>query len=194
MNDEQQEETEKALPSDADKESNDSEQDLLKTELENVQRKGRTKAEKLIYTKKRIEEQLKELGVDDEVSADEKPLTLGDLKRIQQETVVKTALDLADEISNPTEKDLTKYHLENTIRSTGNPQKDLELARGLVNAVKNKEVLEEFQRKIPAKTSISNPGAPARTQQQEDFTPEELAYMKPPWNLTKEQIIAARPK
>lgn len=172
------------------------EQDSLKTELDKVQRKGRTKVEKLQYTKKRIDEQLKELGVEDEIEddEDEKPVTVGMLKKIQAQTATKTALQLADEIPNETERELTKYHLENTIRSTGNPQEDFTLAQNQVNAVKNKQILEELGRKTTPPTHGSNAGAPANKEKQEEFTPEEQSFMKPPFNLTKEAVIKARSK
>lgn len=174
------------------------EQDPLKTELEKVQRKGRSKAEKLLYTKKRVDEQLKELGIEDDQSEpdeDDKPVTVGMLKKLQQQTATKTALQLAEEVTNPTERELLIYHLENTIRSTGNPQQDFELARGLVNAVKNKQIIEESIRKPIARTHASGSGAPAKANKpQDDLTPEEQAFMKPPFNLSREQIIKARPQ
>ncbi len=172
------------------------EQDPLKTELEKVQRKGRTKVEKLQYTKKRIDEQLKELGVDDEPvdDEDEKPVTVGMLKKLQAQSATKTALDLTNDITDETERELTKYHLENTIKSTGNPQEDLKLAQNQVNAVKNAKILEEMGRKSGSKSG-AGPGAPAKNQKPvEDFTPEELAFMKAPFNMSKAQILAARPK
>lgn len=172
------------------------EQDPLKTELDKVQRKGRTRTEKLIFTRNRIDQQLKEEGVDiNEVEDDEdtKPVTIGMLKKIQAESATKTALDLANEISNDTERELTKYHLENTIRSTGNPQQDFELAQGLVNAVKNRQILDETTRKPELRTHSSGAGAPAKVvKTQDDLTAEELSFTKPPFNMTKEQILKAR--
>jgi len=174
------------------------EEDPLKIELEKLQRtapKGRTKEEKLLYSKKRIEEQLKELGIEDEPEDDEdsKPVTVGMLKKLQEQTATKTALQLADEVSNETERELLKFHLENTIRSTGNPQEDLRLAQGLVNAAKNKQIIDESLRKPQATSHSSAPGSPLKLEKpQEDFTPAEIAFMRPPFNMTKEQVIAAR--
>lgn len=197
MNDETLEDKgEKVSPSDTEpKEPTGSKQDPLKTELDKVQANTkRTKKEKLLYSKKRIEDQLKEFEPEEEPEDDDaKPLTLGDLKRIQEETVAKTALDLAEDIPNETERDLVKYHLDNTIRSSGNPQRDLELAQGLVNSVKNRQILEESSRKYPAKTHPSGAGAPPlKPKETDDLTAEELAFMKPPFNLSKEQIIKTR--
>ena len=175
-------------------EADKAEQDPLKTELEKVQGKQRTKAEKLLYSKKRIEEQLKELGVDDEpvVEDDEQPLTRGEFKKMQAQEAQKTALQIADEIPNQTERELVKYHLENTIHSTGNPQQDLSFARSIVNDAKNRQILEEQQRKGQASSQSSGSGAPVRHEAPTELTIEEQGMMRPPWNLTKEQVIAAR--
>lgn len=171
------------------------EQDPLKTELEKVQRKSRTKVEKLQYSKKRIDEQLKDLGIDDELeeNEDDKPVTLGMLKQLQAQTATKTALDLANEVSNETERELLKYHLENTIRSTGNAQEDFRLAQSLVNAVKNQQITEEVLRKTQPKTHTTSSGAPLKQEQpSEELTPDEVAYTRAPWNMTKQQILDAR--
>lgn len=171
------------------------EQDPLKTELDKVQRKSRTRAEKLLYTKKRIEEQLKEEGIEDEPLEDEdaKPMTIGDFKKLQAERTTKTALDMANEVSSEVERELLKYHLENTIRSTGNPAEDFKLARSLVNSVKNQQITEEILRKPTAKSHPTGGGAPARqTEPEEELSPEELAYTRAPWNMSKVDIIKVR--
>jgi len=170
-------------------------QDPLKTELEKVQGQKRSKLEKLQYRKKLIDEQLKDMGVDDEPvieDDDEKPLTRGEYKKIQAETAQKTALQLADDIPNQTERELVKYHLENSIRSTGNPNQDLSLARSIVNDAKNRQILEEQQRRGQPIPQASGAGAPPRVEHPTELTPEEQTYLRPPFNLTKEQIIAAR--
>ncbi len=174
--------------------SESTEQDPLKIELEKVERKGRSKAEKLLYTKKRVEEQLKELGIEEEPEDDEEntPVTIGMLKKLQAQTATKTALDMADEITNVTERGVLRYHLENTIRSTGNPQEDFKLAQGLVNSVKNSQIIEETIRKVPAKTHGSGGGVPAKVIKEPEYSAEELQFMKPPFNMSREEILAAR--
>jgi hypothetical protein len=178
----------------------EAEQDPLKTELERVNKGGRTKLEKLEFTKKRVDEQLREerkaqgFEPEPEVGDDDEPLTKGEFKRIQQETTIKTALQLADEIDNETEKELVKYHINNTIRSTGNPKEDLRLARALANDVKNKQILEQVIQKPKAKSGSSNGGEAPFKEEEEDLTPEQLIFTKPPFNLTKEQIKAQKPK
>jgi len=187
-------------------ETETSEQDPLKTELERVQQTGRTEKEKAEFTLRKNAERVKALGGDptsilgiekevDIEDEDDKPVTLGMLKKMQQETASKTALQLAEEISNETERELAKWHLQNTIKSTGNPAKDFELSLSLVNAVKNKQILEEIGRKGPAKTHSSGSSAPAKTEGNEiELTKDELAFMNPPFNLSKEEILKARKK
>jgi len=179
------------------------EQDPLKIELEKVKKGGRTKKEKLIYTKKRIEEQLSELDEDggantdnDEDDDDDKPLTKGEFKKMQQQNATKSALQLAEDIENETERELAKWHLQNTIRSTGNPKEDLRLAMNQVNAVKNSKILEELGRKGKPKPNSTQSSAPGTFtgDQDEELTADEAAFMKPPFNMTKEQILKTRTK
>lgn len=171
-------------------------QDPLTTELEKVNDKKRTKADKLLYSKKRIDEQLAELGIGEEPKDpdDDTPVTVGMLKKMQTDTSVSTALQLADKITNVTERELVKYHLENTIKSTGDPTEDLKLAQAIVNSAKNTQIIEEAGRKtVPANHSNSS-GAPATIKVEEELTPDELAFTKPPFNMSKADILKARPK
>lgn len=184
------------------------EQDPLKVELEKVQkREPKTEAEKAAYSLKKNAERFQELGgdvasilgfkktEDVEVADDDAPVTVGMLKKMQENDVAKTALQLADEIDNETERELVKYHVQNTIRSTGNPQEDLKLARAIVNSVKNQQITEEVSRKSGAKTHSSSSSAPAKPEVvSEELTAAEMPFTQKPFNLTKEQIIASRGK
>lgn len=175
-------------------------QDPLQTELETVQKKGKTKLEKLLFKKKEIDRQLRDEGIDPAVEAvdedDEKPVTVGMLKQIQAQNATKTALELAEAITNPVERELTKHYLENNIKPSGDPQEDFRLAQGLVNAAKNKQILEEANRKGQPNNASSGGGAPAgqNTGPVVEFTPAELVFMQPPYNLSKEQVLEARKK
>lgn len=191
---------EKPLPSEGEEGTEkEPEQDPLKTELEKVQKKegGRTKREKLIFTKKRLDKQLAELdeeeGIEEPEDDDDAPVTVRMLKDMQKKTTVKTALDLADEIDAETERELVKYHIQNTIKSTGNPKEDLKLARAIVNNSKNEKVIEELQRKPGTKNHSGGSGGPAKPAEQEpEYTAEEQAFMRPPFNMSKDQILKAR--
>jgi hypothetical protein len=174
------------------------EQDPLKTELERVKKGGRTQKEKLLYTKKRIDEQLREIDGDDgvepspDVDDDDAPVTVGMLKQIQAQTATKTALQLADEISNETERELVKHYINNIINSTGNPKEDLRLARALANDVKNKQILEQVQQRPGVKRASANGGGQPYTPEEEELSADETAFMKPPFNLSKDKILEAR--
>lgn len=181
------------------------EQDPLKTELERVQKVGRTEKEKAEFSLRKNAERVKALGGDPNSilgieednfeEEDDQPVTLGMLKKMQQESAAKTALQQAEEISNETERELVKYHLQNSIRSTGNPTEDLKLARALVNAVKNTKIIEEATRKSPAKTHSSGNGSPAKDNTVKgELTEQEKVFLGKPFNLSREAIIAAREK
>ena len=174
------------------------EQDPLKTELERVKKGGRTKREKLIYTKNRIEEQLREVEKEEgiepspEIEDDNAPITRGDLRKIEAQRATKTALELAEDIENDTERELVKHYINNTINSTGNPKEDLRLARALANDVKNKQILEQLKgRPQPKRTSATGGGTPY-VPEEEEMTADEMAFMKPPFNMSREKILEAR--
>lgn len=182
-------------------------QDPLDKELEKIHKKGegRTKKEKLIYTKNRVEQQIAELEEEEgdepelEDEDDEKPVTVGMLKQLEKTRATKNAMDLAEEIEDSRERELVKHHLRSTIRSSGNPQEDLRNARVLVNSVKNTKIIEEVQRKGEPKRHGSAPSAGARKDPDalQNLTEEEKAIMqmkgfdgKP--LLTEADIIKAR--
>lgn len=184
------------------------EQDPLKIELEKVQKKSsKTEVEKakdnLFFNAKRA----RELGIDpadvlgikidgkedEDEDEDEKPLTVGMFKKIQQAGATKTALQLAEEIVDTSERELTKFYLENRIQPSGNPQEDLKDARRMVNAVRNEKIVEEVTRKTTAKSHSNASGVDAKKSEIEgELTPQEMLFMKKPFNMTKEQIIKAR--
>lgn len=181
------------------------EQDPLKVELDRVQKVGRTEKEKAEFSLRKTADRLKELGGDpdsilgikkdtpDSDEEDNQPLTVGMYKKIQQAGATKTAIQLADEIQNETERELIKYHLENSIKSSGNPSEDLKLARSLVNAVKNTQIIEEVKRKPVAKTHSSASGSPAIDNEVKgELTSDEKLFLGKPFNMSKEQILKLR--
>lgn len=175
----------------------------LKNELDKIQKNntGKTKREKLSYTKKRVEEQLKELDIEEGVTDpnldgdDDQPLTKGEFKKLKTEEATKTALQLADEISDQVERELVKHHIDNTIRPSGNPQVDLANARAIVNNVKNAQIIEEVNRRQDPKRHSSGSGNPALDPKvEEELTPTELVFTRPPYSLSKAEILGRRPK
>lgn len=175
-------------------------QDPLKPELDKIKDKkeGRTLKEKLIYTKNRVERQLRELEGEEDIDNlpeddDDAPVTVGMLKQREQEKATKTALQLADDIENETERELVKHHIENTVKPSGNPALDLSNARAIVNAAKNAKIAEELARKGKPKDHSSGSSAPANKEgQEEELTADELAFTRPPFNMSKADIIKTR--
>lgn len=181
-------------------------QDPLKTELEKVKKPAFTEAEKAAYNLRKNADRAIELGLDpskvlgfpeteEMPEDDDAPVTVGMLKKSEQRRSERTALQMADAIENEHERDLVKHYLENNIRPSGNPVEDLKFAREHANSVKNRQLLEEAARKNQPVRNGTGSGAPAKDQG-EIFEPtaEEMSYMRPPFNMTKEEILKARPK
>lgn len=151
-----------------------------------------SRKERLEYAKGKIEKELAELM--DDSDDDERPATMGDLKRMKQQETKQTAITLAEAIENEDERNAVIEALEDTIMPSDDPQKDLQKARDLVNATKNRQILEEQARNKNPNSHGNHPAQPGDTP--ETFTPtaEEVEFMKPPYNLTKDQILDVRKK
>lgn len=185
-----------------------SSQDPLATELERTREKTkRTEAEKAAHSLKKNAERAQELGLDPaailgirpgdvipDAEDETRPMTVGDFRRLEESRATKTALELAELIEDPKERELTKEYL-GRVRPSGDPQEDLRFARLAVNSVKSGQILEEIQRTGPTSAFVTGPGAPARpVAREQELTADELYYTRPPWNMTREAVIAARPK
>lgn len=180
---------------------------VAKALADEKQRTQRTEADKAAHALRKNAQRAKELGLDVSdilgVSAapaaaitddDSKPATLGDLRRLEQERAAKTALDMADEIEDENERNLTKEYL-GRIKPSGNPAEDLKFARHAVNSVKSGKILEEVARRGVPSNHSSGSGGPAPAGGDDGtFVPtaQEAGLMKPPFNLSKEAVIAAR--
>ena len=145
-----------------------------------VKKPERTRMEKLRHTKASIEAQIAEeeklngivISTEDD---DDKPLTKGDLKRIERDNAKRTALQMADSLPDD-ERSQVREILETTIVPSGNPQKDYQKALDLANSEKNRQLAEEAARKrnVVVKRP-SGSGAPAREDDQFVPTENELA-------------------
>ncbi len=177
------------------------------TTIEPSQKTERTEKDKAAFSLQKNAERLKELGgdpadvlgikpnlkVDAQISDDE-PLTYGKLREIQKQEAQKTALQLAEDIEDESERTQVVDLLQNRLRSSGNPQEDIKLARATVNSLKNTQIGEEISRKSsPNRTaSGTSPGKPVEN----EFIPtaDEATFMRPPYNLSKEKILERRKK
>lgn len=166
---------------------------------------GRTEAEKAAYTLKKNAERMRELGMDPAAvlgyTTDnnaptidkDAPLTVEMFEKMQKENSHKTAIQLAERITDPKERELTIKYLQTRIIPSGDAEDDVRFARQAVNSVKNGLIVEEMQRATEPRTYSSAPGAPAnQAPKVPELTSSELMFTKKPFNLTVEQIIAKR--
>ena len=148
-----------------------------------------SKRERLEHAKSKIENQLDELDEEDE----DRPLTVGEYKQMKRDESRDDAVKLAESIEDEDERNEVIDLLQNRITPSGDPNQDLNLARGAVNSLKNAQIAEETERKKHPAQHPSGPGAPAGGAEDE-FTPtaEESRFMRPPFNMTKDDILNAR--
>jgi hypothetical protein len=180
-------------------------QEPLQIELDKIRARneGHTQREKLIFSKKRIDQQLSELdgkeGIEPKIEEDDDnaPVTIGLLKKLEAQKTQKTALQMAESITDSVERELIKHHLQNTIRSTGNPDEDIRLAKAIVNSAKNAQIAIEINRRSNPSEYRGGPGAPINYEVPFEPTPEETYMMtmkgvdgKP--LLSKEDILKSR--
>lgn len=152
------------------------------------QEKSFTKRERLLHAQEKIERQLAELEAEED---DNRPITVGDLKKMKRDEVKQTALQLAESIEDADERVEVIRLLEDRIQPSNNPEEDLKLARTTVNALKNERVLEELSRKGTPNSHASIPGAPGKNTPAFTPTPQEAELMRA-FGLTQEDVIRAR--
>lgn len=168
------------------------------------QKPQRTEKEKAEFTLKSTAERLKELGGDpvevlgvrptikiDDSLEDDAPLTVGTFRELQKQDARKTAEQLADAITDETERERVKAELKFIVPS-GDAQADLRRAQAAANVERNAKIIEEAQRRGHARVTASGGSQPATQEDMFEPTPEESVFMRPPYNLSKEKILAAR--
>jgi len=169
--------------------------DPIAVEVQKIETKKRPKAEVLKYNIERLQKELEEENAKNGVVEDDSvPVTRAELKSFLAEKTQESALELAQGLVDENERKLTIHHLQNTIRSTGDAEKDFALALSLTNAVKNGQLAQESARAVRPRTVESAPSAPPKEKSNEELTSDEQKMMGPPFNLSKEQILAARHK
>lgn len=160
------------------------------------------KVKKLKRKQAIIARELKDLGEsgddeeDDEEEDDlddpDRPVTMGDLHRIEARKAAQTTAQMAEAISDPNARAAVKESLQRVVPS-GDSQKDFTDAVAIANREKNSKVLEELARRGPAAHHTSGAGAPARVVDQFVPTEEEAKFMKL-FGLTEADIKGARAK
>lgn len=168
------------------------------------QKNERSEKEKAEFALRKNAERLKELGGDaadvlnirptinlDETLDDDKPLTVKDFRELQKKDASKTALQLAEQLPED-ERNEVKQLLENRIRPSGNAEEDLRLARAAVNATHNAQIVEHISNRVLPKNTAAGGSTDSKVGDEFVPTPEEARFMQPPYNLTKDKILAAR--
>lgn len=150
-----------------------------------------SKRERLEFARTKIEEQLDELDTEDD---DDKVVTHGDLKRMKQQDTKQTALTMAEAIENADERAEVIEILESRILPSDDPAADLKLARAMVNGVKTQQQLEEQARGGKPANHANTPANPGNTPDAFTPTDQETIFMRPPYNLSQEDIIKSRQK
>lgn len=171
------------------------------------QKPKKSEPEQAAFSLKKNAERARELGLDPaeilglkthiEVDAEEEdstPVTVGMLRTIQKQDAHKTALQMADDIADEDTKNTVKTYLADNIKPSGDAEKDFNLALSAASAVKNRQVLAEISRYTPPKRTASGGSMPLHVEDEFTPTPEEQRFMQPPYNLSKEKILAARRK
>lgn len=169
----------------------------VKPEAEKAEVKEYSDKEKAEHNLKKQAERAKEAGLDPLKVLGKEPKEEHDeipewYKREQAKNAQKTALQLADAIADEDERKLVKEYLTTRIKPSDNPESDFRLAFSAVRGSKNKEILEELNRRNQPRGTASGGSQEKPVEEQFTPTPEEAVLMAPPWNLSKEKIIAAR--
>lgn len=169
------------------------------------QAKERTEREKVEYNLRKKAEEARELGVDpaevlgvkaplqvsDDIPGD-KPLTVNDLRELQRQDARQTAVQMANEISDDLERKAVLDELRYIVPS-GDAAADFRRAQASANAERNARIAEEAAGKGGQARRTASGGS-VSVEVEQEFTPTEaeMVFMRPPYNMSKEKILAAR--
>ncbi len=158
------------------------------------------KVAKLKRKKAIIENELRNLGESadydedddegDDLDDPERPLTVGDLQRIEARKAQATAVEMAESIEDVVARDAVKAALKRVVPS-GDPQKDFADAVSIANREKNSKVLEEIGRRGAPNQHRSGAGAPPKPSEAFVMTDDEAKFVAAGW-LTVDDVKKAR--
>lgn len=164
----------------------------------------RTEKEKAVFTLKGTAQRLKDLGEDPlkilgiqpetKVSSelsDDTPLTVGALRELQRQDTKRSALQMANDISDEAERDEV-ISILNRLEPSGDAQSDFNLAQNAANAQRAKRIADEQARRTQPRRTAAGGSSPAPVETEFTPTAEEMVFMRPPYNLSKDKIIARR--
>lgn len=161
-----------------------------------------TKKKKLLRKRNFINKDLAELGVDvededDETGEDEdldKPVTLRDLQAIEAGKARQTSQQMVETMISDALDRTAVVEALRLIVPSGDPEKDFKAAVAIANIERNSKILEEVARNPVVRNRPTGTGAPANREEVFTPTPQEQAFMRPPFNLSKEAVLKARAK
>ncbi len=160
-----------------------------------TQHSERTPEEIARYNLKKKADEARALGIDPKEILGESDTEVPAWYKAEKAKEVKvTALQLADAIADEETREKVKEYLTHRVVPSGNPDEDFRLALGAASASKNKQVLDEMNRYSKPRVVASGSSQPAHVEEEFVPTEEESRFMQHPYNLTKEKILAARPK
>lgn len=159
------------------------------------------KVNKLKRKREYINLELKELGADDEGDEDDgddddeidddRPVTHGDLRKMNQKAARESAVSMADAISDEADKAAVKAALAQVVHS-GDPEKDFKAAVAIANIERNSKILEEIGRRGVVRRKPTGTGAAPLIEDAFEPTNMEKMYMRPPFSLSKQDILKTR--
>lgn len=169
-------------------------------------KEGRSETDKAAYNLKKKAEEAKALGLDplkvlgisnqvevDDEMPDDTPLTVGTLRDFNKKGARKDAEQMAGALSDENERERVLSELKYIVPS-GDAQADFRRAQAAANIEHNTQVAEELARKGQPKRTAAGGSANATPMDTSELTPQEMIFTRRPYNLSKEKIIAARPK
>lgn len=187
-------------------------EDPIKSELDRIkgQTQGKTPKEKFEYKLQREIAQAKEMGIDvsqfvvkpqiDDEDG-EKPLTRKDLEEAIRNVKPqsKSAVEMANEITNEAERELHLHYLDNKINPNLTEDEKFQTAKDMVNGIKLKNQINLSNIKPEVRTHSTGSSFQPNIKQtfdKEKLTPEEIYIMedanKRGVPISKEEILKMR--
>lgn len=170
------------------------------------QAEKRTEREKAEYNLRKRAEEARAQGVDpaevlgikpqvriDNELPDDAPLTVGTFREMQKQDARKTAEEMAASIEDEEERTRVQNELRYIVPS-GDAQADFRRALAAANVEHNAKIAEMLANRGKPTAGAAGGSRPAPETKSEELTPEEMVFTRHPYNMSKEKILAARPK
>lgn len=153
----------------------------------------RTEEDKVAFNLKKKADEAKALGLDPHKILGDQDEVPEWYRKEKAKEAKETALQMAEKIPEEDKRERVKEIL-GRLAPSADPEADFRTALGAVSAEKNKEILSEINGY--SRPRVIAPGSSQPPKEEDEFVPtaEEARMMQPPYNLTKDKILAARKK